>query len=117
MTDSSRRHFVPLAMRVRSALCAASLFVPVGVRAQATGFGPIVLQLPASTRAIGFGDAYVGVREPEAVFYNPAQLGPRSAGGVALSVERYGSVSAAGSFASTCAFGQFGFGIGGQVLD
>jgi hypothetical protein len=115
MIGSSRRHFVPLEMRVRSVLCAASMFVPVVLRAQAAGFGPIVLQLPASARAIGFGDAYVGVREPEAVFYNPAQLGVRP--GVAASVERYGSVSTAGAFASTYVVGRFGFGVGAQMLD
>ena len=83
--------------------------------AQAAGFGPIVLQLPASTRAIGFGNAYVAVRDPEAVFYNPAQLGVRP--GVAISVERYGSASTAGALASTYVFGRFGFGIGAQMLD
>jgi hypothetical protein len=116
---STRHHLVPafFAMHVRPALFAALVGVPVALHAQAAGFGPIVLQLPASTRAIGFGDAYVGVREPEAVFYNPAQLGARSAGGVALSVQRYGSVSTAGSFASSYVFGPFGFGVGAQLLD
>jgi hypothetical protein len=71
--------------------------------------------VPASTRAIGFGNAYVGVREPEAVFYNPAQLGVRP--GVSLSVERYGSASTAGAFASTYTFGPIGFGVGVQLLD
>ena len=74
-----------------------------------------MLQLPASARAIGFGNAYVGVRDPEAVFYNPAQLGVRP--GVAVSVERYGSVSTAGAIASSYVFGNFGFGIGAQMLD
>ena len=102
-------------MQLRSFTLAAGLFVPVMAGAQAAGFGPIVLQLPSSARAIGFGDAYVGVREPEAVFYNPAQLGVRP--GVALSAERYGSTAAAGAFASTYVFGRFGLGIGAQMLD
>ncbi len=102
-------------MRARSVVAAALCLAPVVARAQAEGFGPIVLQLPASTRAIGFGDAYVGVREPEAVFYNPAQLGVRP--GVAISAERYGSVSTAGAIASTYVFGKFGFGLGAQMLD
>ena len=74
-----------------------------------------MLQLPASARAIGFGNAYVAVRDPEAVFYNPAQLGVRP--GVALSVERYGSVATAGAVATTYVFGPIGFGIGAQLLD
>ncbi len=102
-------------MHVRFAAFAACVFFPVAASAQAAGIGPVVLQLPASTRAIGFGNAYVGVREPEAVFYNPAQLGVRP--GVALSVERYGSVSTAGAFASSYVFGPFGFGLGAQMLD
>lgn len=102
-------------MRVRSAVFAVVLAVPATASAQARGFGPVVLQLPASARAIGFGDAYVGVRDPEAVFYNPAQLGVRP--GVAMSVERYGSVATAGAFASTYTFGPIGFGLGAQFLD
>jgi hypothetical protein len=102
-------------MRARLLILAACSLAPSVAGAQAAGFGPIVLQLPASTRAVGFGNAYVGVREPEAVFYNPAQLGVRP--GVALSAERYGSVATAGSFASTYVFGPVGFGVGAQMLD
>jgi len=102
-------------MRVRSAVIAACFLLPLEIGAQAAGFGPIVLQLPASTRAIGFGNAYVAVRDPEAVFYNPAELGVRP--GVAVSVERYGSASTAGAVASSYVFGPFGFGIGAQLLD
>src|SRR5688572_26969100 len=102
-------------MRARPALLAALLSAPATAGAQAAGFGPIVLQLPVSTRAIGFGNAYVAVREPESFFYNPAQLGVRP--GVALSVERYGSVATAGAIASTYVFGPIGFGVGAQFLD
>lgn len=102
-------------MRVRIAVFVVCIVAPGAAGAQAQGFGPIVLQLPASARAVGFANAYVGVRDPEAVFYNPAQLGVRP--GVALSVERYGSVATAGALASTYVFGQFGFGIGAQMMD
>jgi hypothetical protein len=102
-------------MRARFAVFAACVLVPGVATAQAAGFGPIVLQLPASARAIGFGNAYVGVREAEAMFYNPAQLGVRP--GVALSVERYGSAATAGAAASTYVFGRFGFGVGAQLVD
>lgn len=102
-------------MRARLAVFAVSVLVPASARAQARGYGPVVLQLPASVRASGFGNAYVGVRDPEAVFYNPAQLGVRP--GVAMSVARYGSVSTAGAVASSYIFGPVGFGIGAQFLD
>jgi len=102
-------------MHARPAVFSLLLLAPLTAGAQAIGIGPVVLQLPASTRAIGFGNAYVGVREPEAVFYNPAQLGIRP--GVAISAERYGSASTAGAFASTYVFGPIGFGVGVQMLD
>jgi len=107
-------------MRARPAFFAALvltplLLTPAGALAQASGFGPVVLQLPASARAIGFGNAYVAVRDPESVFYNPAQLGIRP--GVAVSVESYGSAATAGAVASTYVFGPIGFGIGVQLLD
>src|SRR5262245_11026956 len=102
-------------MRARFAVLVAVSLTPVIAEAQAAGFGPIVLQLPASTRAIGFGNAYVAVRDPEAVFYNPAQLGVRP--GIAISAERYGSNATATSFSNSFVFGTFGFGLGVQHLD
>lgn len=102
-------------MRARFAGLVLLFLAPTRLTAQGSGLGPIVLQLPASTRAIGFGNAYVAVREPEAVFYNPAQLGVRP--GVAVSAERYRSVATAVSVVSTYTFGPFGFGVGAQVLD
>src|SRR5690348_5100669 len=55
----SARHTVPsFAMRARFVGVVALCVAPVVTRAQAAGFGPIVLQLPASARAIGFGGAY-----------------------------------------------------------
>jgi hypothetical protein len=102
-------------MRARFAVVGLCVLFPVVAAAQVTGYGPIILQIPASTRALGFGDAYVGVRDPEAVFYNPAQLGGRT--GVSLSAERYGSVSTSAAFVSSYIFGAFGFGIGASMLD
>jgi hypothetical protein len=102
-------------MRARSLALAFTLGVPGIASAQARGYGPVVLQLPASARAIGFANAYVAVREPEAVFYNPANAGGRNA--VAVSAERYGSQGVAGSFAGAYVFGPAGLSIGAQVLD
>ena len=107
-------------MRARTAFLGvlsvvAPFTMPTGALAQAAGFGPVVLQLPASTRAIGFGNAYVAIREPEAVFYNPAQLGVRP--GVAMSVARYDTTATAGAVTATYVFGPIGFGFGVQYLD
>jgi hypothetical protein len=101
-------------MHARSAALAALLLAPSAASAQARGYGPIVLQLPASTRAIGFGNAYVASREAEAVFYNPANANRTL---VAVSGERYGSEAVAVAFASSFAFGPAGVGIGAQLLD
>jgi hypothetical protein len=96
-------------------LCATPLLLPAAVHAQGSGYGPVVLQLPASARAVGFGNAYVAIRDPEAVFYNPAQLGVRP--GVAMSLARYHSTGAAGAVAGSFVFGPIGFGVGVQFLD
>lgn len=102
-------------MRARLAVLVVALLAPAASQSQARGYGPIVLQLPVSTRAIGFGNAYVAVREPEAVFYNPANSGGRNV--VAISAERYGSQAVAGAFASSYSFGPIGLGVGAQLVD
>lgn len=102
-------------MRVGRVILVVIWFVPPAVHAQAAGYGPIVVQLPGSARAVGFANAYVGVREPEAVFYNPAQVGGRS--GLAVSAERYGSASTAVALAAAFVVGPAGVGLGAQLLD
>lgn len=107
-------------MHARSVVLAAlagvvvSFVIPSAVRSQARGVGPLVLQLPASTRAVGFGNAYVAMREAEAVFYNPANAGRTL---VAASAERYGSQAVLAGFASSFAFGPAGVGVGAQLVD
>ena len=102
-------------MHARSLVAAALLVIPSASAAQAGGFGPVVLQLPASARAVGFGNAYVAVREAEALFYNPANVGGRNL--IAVSAERYGDEAVDGAFATSYAFGPAGVGIGAKLLD
>ncbi len=102
-------------MHVRPLMTAALLAIPSASLAQAGGYGPIVLQLPASARAVGFGNAYVAVREAEALFYNPANVGGRNL--IAVSAERYGDAAVDGAFATSYAFGPAGLGIGAKLLD
>jgi hypothetical protein len=102
-------------MHVRSAVIAALVLTPTVAAAQARGYAPIVLQLPASARAVGFGNAYVAVREAEAIFYNPANVGGRNL--IAVSAEQYGGEAVAGAFATSYAFGPAGIGIGAKLLD
>ncbi|MEP6689895.1 MAG: hypothetical protein ABJD07_01995 [Gemmatimonadaceae bacterium] len=84
-------------------------------RAQSDHFAPLVLLLPASTRAAAFGDAYVAGRDNDVIFYNPAQLG--IARGVGASVARYRSASTLGSLSASTALGSGGVGVGVQMLD
>ena len=91
----------------------AMVAVPVRpVDAQA----PAVLTVPGSTRALGVGDAYTALAsDPDAIFYNPAQLVP--ARGIGIGIQRYaeGSRLATVSAASVLAPGTIALGV--QLLD
>jgi hypothetical protein len=85
-------------------------------RAQVSAVAPPILTVPGSTRALGVGDAYAALAsDPDAIFYNPAQLVP--ARGISVGVQRYGDGSAlmTASAASVLAPGTIAFGV--QVLD
>ena len=83
-------------------------------RAQAPATGPLILLLPASTRAMALGNAWVAGRDEDVVFYNPAQLiGARP--GFNVSVARYGSAGTLGSIASVYAAGPLSMTLGWGV--
>lgn len=84
--------------RVRSVMLsvlAGAVTAPIS--GQSTGHAPTVLLVPAGTRALGLGDAFVAGDGPEALFYNPAQIGTR---GSTLSIARFGGAATLGSFAA-----------------
>jgi hypothetical protein len=86
------------------------------VSAQTPGRGPMVLDLPASTRALGLGTAYVlSGNESELLFANPALLADAS--GFQLSGGTWGleSFTARASGAGEWLGGGVGFGL--RVLD
>lgn len=59
-----------------------------GLEAQAREHAPLVLELPANTRALGMGGAFaIGSADADAIFYNPAMS---AAAGVSLGLQRYG---------------------------
>ena len=74
-----------------------------------------VLRLPASTRALGLGDAFVAGRGSDMVFYNPAMLALQP--GLSASLQRYGSASTLGAVSSTFSTGPLAAGVGAQLLD
>jgi hypothetical protein len=91
----------------------ALLMIPsLAVRAQA----PAVLTVPGSARALGLGDAYTALAsDPDAIFYNPAQLVP--ARGIGVGLQRYdeGARLVTVSAASALAPGTIALGV--QILD
>jgi hypothetical protein len=76
---------------------------------------PLVLRLPGGTRALGMGNAFVAGRGPEALFYNPAQIGVQR--GAALSIQRFGSASTLGSFSTAGGLGKVALAAGVQYLN
>ncbi|MGD2121656.1 MAG: hypothetical protein PVJ76_07920 [Gemmatimonadota bacterium] len=64
----------------------------IPLEAQSRDRGPIVLELPASTRALALGNSFaLGFRDSDAVFYQPGLL--NQASGFSGSIQRYGSAS------------------------
>jgi hypothetical protein len=76
-------------------LLAALLTLPAA--AQSRGRGPIVLNLPGSTRALAMGNSFtLGSQDPDAVFYQPGLLSQTQ--GFGVSIQRYGSAATLASF-------------------
>src|SRR5918911_4509963 len=104
--------------RIAVVTALAAIALPAQLRAQDGLNGAILLELPASTRALALGNSFVAAGADEApIFYNPAQLSaaPRIAAG--LSVQQYlaSSTLAAAAFATHLWHGTVGLGL--QVLD
>lgn len=94
-------------------LLVATLLSPLSVVAQTAGALPQVLELPASTRAMALGDAYMmNARHSDVLFYHPALL--TGASGFGLDVQRWGSESS--STAASAAMQWLGGGIGIGLL-
>ncbi|HEU4585267.1 MAG TPA: PorV/PorQ family protein [Gemmatimonadaceae bacterium] len=99
------------------AAIAACLISP-GANAQASGSSVPLLELPASTRALALGNAFVAAGKDESsIFYNPAQLATVEKLSAGLSVQQWFlSQTVAAAAAAVHAFhGTAAFGL--QVLD
>jgi hypothetical protein len=93
----------------RTLLVAALTATPAVISAQSAGSLPRVLELPASTRAMALGDAYMmNANHADALFYHPALLADAS--GFGLEVQRWGNQST--SSAASAALQWLGGGIG-----
>jgi len=90
-------------------LVAAMICAPIRITAQCRYCGLPILQLPAGARPLGLGGAYVAGDGPDAVFYNPAQVG--AGHGSTVNVARAGGATL-GEFATTGSMGPLGVGAG-----
>lgn len=74
-------------MRILPGLLLTAVFSSTAM-AQEREYAPLLLELPANTRALGMGNAFViGSSDPMAIFYNPAMS---TVSGVSLDIQRYG---------------------------
>lgn len=84
-----------------------------GVAAQAPA--PLILELPASTEAMGLGNVFpVSGRDADGLFYNPATLDRAS--GVGVAVQRFGSRSTILTGSGALPWLGGGIGVGVQAL-
>jgi len=82
---------------------------------QSDGNSPLLLELPASTRALGLGGAFVlSTAESDAIFHNPGAL--IDADGAGLAAQRYRSSSTLGTFSAATGWAGGSLAFGVQVL-
>ncbi len=100
-------------------LLIVTVWAPAGAQNGAGGeSAAIVLELPASARALALGGAYSAAGEDEAaIFYNPAQLAALGGLAVGLSVQRYIASTTLAALAAATRLGPGTVGVGVQVLD
>ncbi|MEO5817127.1 MAG: hypothetical protein ABIT20_17800 [Gemmatimonadaceae bacterium] len=102
-------------MRLFRLAVASACALASSATAQAPATGPLVLLLPASTRATGMGNAWVAGRDETSVFYNPAQINPTT--GFGGRVVRYGSGNVLGTLANATTINWLTLGWGVQVVE
>jgi hypothetical protein len=103
-------------MRLRFTVAVAfTLALPASVMAQSVGVYPRVGSLPASTRAMALGGAYMmNSGHADALFYHPALL--VDAGGFGIDLQAWGSGSTSAAASAAMAWYGGGVGIGLQTL-
>jgi hypothetical protein len=111
--DACSYAFPRTSMDLRHMSLLAGLLVAVVARGQEVG--GLALRLPASTRALAMGDAFVAGRGSEVVFYNPALLALQP--GLAVAAQRYSSARTLGTVSAALGSGPWGAGVGVQMLD
>ena len=88
---------------------------PVGAQAQSTEHGPLVLELPASTRALALGGAfYTTGSDSDAVFFNPALI--EGSGGIGAAMQRFGTASLFSTVSGATEWSSASVAVGVQLL-
>lgn len=104
--------------RIATLAAVAACLISPGAQAQASGSSVPLLELPASTRALALGNAFVAAGKDEAsIFYNPAQLAtvPKLSAGLSVQQWFLGQTVAAAAAATHALHGTAAIGL--QVLD
>jgi hypothetical protein len=101
---------------VKRRILALSLLLTAGRTGSAQGhpLAPIIFRLPGGTRALAMGNANVGGRDDDVLFYNAAQL--VSARGTSASTEWYTGANMLTTLSTTLPFASGGLGLGVQSL-
>lgn len=103
-------------MRQTPLLLSALLLLPAASAAQSPGSWPLVAELPASTRAMALGNAYMmNAGHADAVFYHPGLL--RSASGFGASVQRWGEGATSAAFSGAVSWLGGGIAVGVLTLN
>ena len=88
---------------------------PVDGRAQSREHGPLLLELPASTRALALGGAFYTVgNDSDAVFFNPALIGGNGVIGAAM--QRFGTASLFSTVSGAAEWSSASVAVGVQLL-
>lgn len=98
----------------------AACIGPISLRAQASNDtrSAILLTLPASSRALGLGEAWGAIADDEsALFYNPAQLARVRGWSIGGSLQNYIASTTLGAFAVAVPLRRGTLGFGLQLLD
>jgi len=94
---------------------AAAILLPTTALSQSVPSAPVILNLPASTRALGLGNTGVALRDDDVIFYNPAML--VNASGFSASGEYLASNAGSGALSAVTRYDNGGIGIGVQFAN
>jgi hypothetical protein len=100
---------------LRRAALALTALAPGALLAQSEAYAPLILRLPASTRALSMGNVGIASRDDDVLFYNPAQL--VAARGTSLSVEQFSPSARAGALSSVSRLNTGGIAVGATIAE